>query len=460
MRPLDVGVIGCGTAGGAAALFLARAGHKVTIYERVSAPRPVGAGITIQPVGLHVLCRLGLHNHVLARGARIDRLLCETKEGKPVVDLTYRSLGEGLFGIGLHRGVLFEGLVNAAEQEPNITIQTGVEVVDLARAEGQGRERRSWLVDVNGDRHGPHELVVVADGARSQLRDDTSTSKRVDPYPWGALWFVGNDPSKRNPDGTREARASICHQIVDGNQRFLGMLPTGRLPSSPGGRARRDAVADVSQPSPRLVSLFWSIRWDRVDEWRKRGLSAWKDEIAAMSPVAVPIVEQIESEEQVLFARYHDVVMHRWHTRNVVYVGDAGHATSPQLGQGANLALWDAMTLGESLAAERHDLAAALAEYTRRRTGHLGVYQAATRLLTPFFQGDVEELGRLRDLAMPLMARVPYLKRMMTLAMLGVLDGFLGDTLTLELPVIVQRTPEPVKGGRTHAETSAGSPSP
>ena len=436
MRPLDVGIIGCGTAGAAAAVFLARAGHKVTVYERVPTPKPVGAGITIQPVGLHVLARLGLHNHVLARGARIDRLLCETKERKPILDLTYGSLGEGLFGIGLHRGVLFEGLVGAAQQNANITIKTGIEIVDLERSESRGsaRTRTTWLVDKQRRRHGPHELVVVADGARSQLRDDTSTSKRVLPYPWGALWFVGNDPSKRNADGTREPRASTCHQVVDGASRFVGMLPTGRLPVGTTG----------AQPSPRLISLFWSIRCDRVPEWRKNGLGPWKKEIAEMAPEAEAIVDQIDDENQVLFAQYHDVVMHRWHTRNVVYLGDAGHATSPQLGQGCNLALWDAMVLHDALADERQDLAAALAEYSRRRAGHLGFYQVATRWLTPFFQSDSPEFGRLRDLAMPLAAKVDYLKRMMTLGMLGVLEGFFGETLTLELPVVVQRKPIPV----------------
>ena len=466
MRPLDVGVIGCGTAGAAAAVFLARAGHQVTIYERVPAPKPIGAGITIQPVGLHVLCRLGLHNHVLARGARIDRLLCETKERKPILDLSYASLGEGLFGIGLHRGVLFEGLVGAAQQHDNITIKTGIEVIDLERAPPRGRDgrdRRTWFVDNHRERHGPHELVIVADGARSQLRDDTNTSKRVVPYPWGALWFVGNDPSKRNPDGTREPRASTCHQVVDGSRRFVGMLPTGRLPVS---RGRLEAGNDPTQPSPRLVSLFWSLRWDRVGEWRRAGLGAWKREVSEMAPEAEAIVDQIDDEGQVLFAQYHDVVMHRWHTRNVVYLGDAGHATSPQLGQGCNLALWDAMTLNDALADERQDLAAALSEYTRRRSGHLGVYQVATRLLTPLFQSDTEEFGRIRDLAMPLMAKVPYLKRMMTLGMLGVLDGFFGETLTLELPVVVQRKPasattaeKPQKAGKTRKETSAESPS-
>lgn len=423
MRALDVGIIGCGTAGSAAALFLARAGHRVTVYERVPSPGPVGAGITLQPTGLHVLCRLGLYAHVVSRGARLDRLLCESKERKPLVDLSYETVGEGLFGLGLHRGVLFEALFGSARREPKVTIETGVEVVDLTRAEPtstRAPSRWSWLVDADRRLHGPHELVVVADGARSQLRDDTSTTKRVEPYPWGALWFVGREPKEAT-----HPMARTLHQVVDGNHRFIGLLPTGLLPAS-----KESALS----PSQRLVSLFWSIRADRVKAWRERGIDAWKEEVLELAKDAEPILEQIEDESQVLYAAYHDVVMHRWHTRNVVYLGDAAHATSPQLGQGCNLALWDAMELHDAIAEEPHDLARALGRYSRRREEHLAFYQTATRLLTPFFQGDEAALATLRDIAMPLMGKISIFKRLMTLSMLGVMDGFLGRTLTLRLP--------------------------
>jgi 2-polyprenyl-6-methoxyphenol hydroxylase-like FAD-dependent oxidoreductase len=414
MRPLDVGIIGAGTAGSAAAVFLARAGHRVTLYERVPDPRPVGAGITIQPSGLHVLCRLALYPYIVSRGARIDRLLCESRSRRKLVDLSYRSVGEDLFGVGLHRGVLFEALFAAVQREA-ITLRKGVEIVDLARADAVPGGRASWFVAATGERHGPHELVIVADGARSQLRDDTGTSKRIAPYPWGALWFVG-----RETRDEKHASARMLHQVVDGNQRFLGMLPTGRGPGSELG--------------PRLLSLFWSIRCDRVDAWRARGLGPWKEELVKLAPEAGPVLDQIESIDQVLFAAYHDVVMHRWSTRNVVYLGDAAHATSPQLGQGCNLALWDAMVLTDMLAAEDRNLATALDNYSRAREDHLAFYQLATRMLTPFFQGDEPLLGTMRDLAMPIMARIPITNRIMTLSMLGVVDGFGGRMLQLRLP--------------------------
>ena len=424
MKTLDVGIIGGGTAGSAAAVFLARAGHRVTLYERVPEPRPVGAGITIQPTGLHVLCRLELYPYIVSRGARIDRLLCESKAAsvaekrRPLVDLSYASIGDDLFGVGLHRGVLFEALLAAVARERKVTLRNGIEIVDLARAERtpHERSRASWLVDVHGEKHGPHELVVVADGARSQLRDDTGTSKSVAPYPWGALWFVGKETRD-----VHSAKAHTLHQVVDGNQRFLGMLPTGHGPGI--------------TPGPRLVSLFWSIRCDRVDAWRKRGLAPWKKELAELAPESVGLLDQIHDVDQVLFASYHDVVMHRWSTRNVVYLGDAAHATSPQLGQGCNLALWDAMVLGDVLArSEETDLASALDRYSRLRADHLAFYQFSTRMLTPFFQGDDAWLGTLRDLTMPIMGRLPITNRIMTLTMFGVVDGFAGKMLQLKLP--------------------------
>ena len=416
-RSLDVGIIGAGTAGSAAAIFLARAGHRVTLYERVIDPGPVGAGITLQPTGLHVLCRLELYPYIVSRGARIDRLLCESAAGRPLVDLSYATVDEDLFGLGLHRGVLFEALFAAVRHEKaSITLRTGVEIVDLARAlpGDAGAGRASWFIDNHRERHGPHELVIVADGARSQLRDDTGTSKRVAPYPWGALWFVGNET--RDLDG---AEARVLRQVVDGNKRMLGLLPTGHGPGRTLG--------------PRLVSLFWSMRCDRVDEWRSRGLDKWKAELLELAPEAAPVLEQIESVDQVLFASYQDVVMHRWSTRNVVYLGDAAHATSPQLGQGCNLALWDAMVLAD-LIAEENDLAVALDRYSRTRAEHLAFYQFSTRMLTPFFQGDVPLLGSLRDLTMPIMGKIPFTNRLMTLSMLGVVDGFSGRTLQLRLP--------------------------
>ena len=85
------------------------------------------------------------------------------------------------------------------------------------------------------------DLVVAADGARSALRRDAV----VRPYPWGALWFIG-ERGGLAPD--------VLDQVVDGTRFLAGVLPTGRA----------------------QASLFFSVRADRPRECLARGLGAWR----------------------------------------------------------------------------------------------------------------------------------------------------------------------------------------
>jgi len=390
---MDVGIVGLGTAGAAAALFLSRAGHRVVLLERVDRPGPVGAGIMMQPSGLMVLERLGCAGPILERGARVDALVSMTTGGRAILDLHYEELGAGLFGVGLHRGVLFETL-HAAVESSAVDLRCGVDAVAL-RARGE----RWAVLDAEGRAHGPFDLVVLCDGARSHLRDTlVSHAMSVRPYPWGALWFIGETHAER-----RE-----LHQYVEGTRTMIGVLPTGR-------GLRGDA---------KLASLFVSVELCRRDEGFASGLDAWKREVRRVAPPAEDLLDQIDDPGDLTLASYFDVSMPRWHARRVVFLGDAAHATSPQLGQGCNLALCDAEALADTLAAHE-DLDAALAAYTASRRDHLAFYQLATRALTPFFQSDHAALGALRDWLMPLATRVAFVRREMVRSMAGTKTGWL-----------------------------------
>ena len=92
-----IGVVGRGIAEQAAAILLAETGHDVTVFERFVEPRPLGAGLLLQPAGRAVLATLGLS----AVGAKIDGLRAKTAKDRIVLDLDYRDLQPEAHGLGI-----------------------------------------------------------------------------------------------------------------------------------------------------------------------------------------------------------------------------------------------------------------------------------------------------------------------------------------------------------------------
>src|SRR5688500_4042409 len=178
-----IAIVGCGVAGQAAALFLHRAGNRVEIFERFETPKPVGAGLVIQPTGQVVLERLGLLDAALAHGGQVTRMLGHSVKGRVVLDVAYKHYRPGSFGLGLQRGLLF-GLLHDAVVREGIPLTTATEIGQIETASPLR------LLDTRGRRHGPFDLVLVADGAESALRQRHGAVVRAPRYPYGALWTV------------------------------------------------------------------------------------------------------------------------------------------------------------------------------------------------------------------------------------------------------------------------------
>ncbi len=399
---LNVGVIGAGTAGPAAALLLERQGHRVTLLERAPSPAPIGAGITLQPTGLSILRALGLEERIIARGSRIDRLFGRTRTGRTVLDLSYAHFSPRSFGLGIHRGELFTALMSALRAS-SVRIRTGVEVERVAEEANAAR-----VVTALGDELA-FDLLVVADGARSRLREQVAAEVLVKPYEWGALWSV-LPCSERLFEGARYAHPDprrTLTQVFDGTTRFVGFLPTGKEPET--GR--------------RVTSLFWSIRCRDMDAFVDRGVEHFKDQVLELAPGVEPLLDELTDPSQLLSARYYDVATRPQPNSRMVLLGDAAHAMSPQLGQGANLALYDAWVLADSVRLEPGNVPRALARFHESRRANLRFYEYATRLLTPFFQSDAAPLGYLRDLTMGALCRLPFFRRQGLGAMVGLKAG-------------------------------------
>lgn len=349
MRRLDIAITGCGIAGLAAALLLHRQGHAVTLYERFDAPRPVGSGLMIQPTGLAVLARLGLAAEVVAAGAPIDALLGLNTEGEAVLEASYADLAmPGAFGLGIHRASLF-GALYAAVQAEGVAIRTG-HVVEGSLVTG-GKRR---LVFEGGRQSPPHDLVIDAAGLGSRLVPGPPAV-----LPFGALWATIDWPAEggfnRRLLEQRYARAA----------QMVGLLPLGE------GKA----------------AFFWSLKGDDYIGWQDRGIMAWREEICALWPEIKPVADQLHGELPVVFARYCHRTTRKPVDEAIVHIGDAWHAASPQLGQGANMALLDAWAMAQAIGGAT-DLAAAQAHFLHLRQGHVRLYQWLTWAFTPPFQSD------------------------------------------------------------------------
>jgi 2-polyprenyl-6-methoxyphenol hydroxylase-like FAD-dependent oxidoreductase len=352
-----IGIVGAGTAGLAAATLLARAGHEVEVLERSPNPGPVGAGLLLQPTGIAVLERLGVLDEVRAGAARIERVVGTTVDGKRFMDLAYKDAP----GLGVHRGALFSALRGAAERA-GAALLPGVEVV---------RRQDRTLVDAGGARYGPYARIVGADGARSTMRRFLGVRARIHEHRWGALWAVLDDPS--------HAFAGELDQYFDGAKRMAGFLPTGS-----------DAV-----------SLFWSIRLDRVEAVRAAGIGAFREDLLSLAPVCEPLLGGLTSIDQLLPASYRQVSLAHWHDGTLVLLGDAAHALSPQLGQGANLALMDAAALAD---------AASLDEFEAARRPQARFYGFSARALNAVFQSDIDAFAWPRDHLMRPVSRLPWVR--------------------------------------------------
>lgn len=401
MKRLDIGIAGAGPAGLATALFLARAGHRVELIERFDQPSPVGSGLLMQPTGLTVLDALGLSPAIHALGNRIDRLHgADARSGRTVLDVRYDALSGGRYGLAVHRAALFSVLHDAVTAE-GLPIRTGI---TLAKAET--RQARTALHDPDGEIVGDYDLVIDATGARSQLVAASIVSPHVRELPWGAFWAT------LDCDGiAHDARALA--QRYDAAKVMIGVLPVGRAHVGEGRKA----------------AFFWSLKTAEAEAVKQAGLERWKAGIRGHWPETAPFLDQITDWEQLTLARYAHRTTLPPYADGIVFIGDSAHSTSPQLGQGANMALLDAAALAHALSSAA-SLEEGLAAYAAARRNHVRLFQLLSYVFTPFYQSDSQAIAWLRDRLVATVAKIPPAPQILAAIVSGTLtDPFAGAGL-------------------------------
>jgi 2-polyprenyl-6-methoxyphenol hydroxylase-like FAD-dependent oxidoreductase len=242
-------------------------------------------------------------------------------------------------------------------------------------------------------------LIVDAMGANSPFT--AAIPRRVLPY--GALW--ANLPW---PSGGAFLDSAL-EQRYRRSERMAGILPIGRQHTG----------------APAQAAFFWSLKRGLLPQWQATDLRIWKDEVTQLWPEVAPLLEAIVDREQITFARYDHFTRPVAFGSGLVHVGDSARAASPQLGQGANMALLDALALQTALD-QPIALADALALYGRMRYWHTRLFQWASAVFTPFYQSDSRALPWVRDWFAAPLSRMPVLSRLLARLVTGSLAPPLG----------------------------------
>jgi FAD-dependent urate hydroxylase len=335
-------VIGAGIAGPVAAIALQRAGITPTVYEaREGTADELGAFLTLQVNGVDALRTLGIGHVVTGIGFATPSMRFRSYTRKLLGEVsTGAALRDGTVAVTLRRSDLYRALRDETRRQ-GITIEHGRRLVDVRSVPGGVRAEFSDGTTATAD------LLVGADGIRSRVRqviDPDAPAARYVPV----LNIGGFAPAQKVDAAPGE------YEMVFGKQAFFGyaVAPDG-------------AVWWFANPPQRTEPAPGELAALSTEHWRAR----LRELFAGDRSPAWAIVDSTPGELQG-WATHDLPSVRRWHGSRVVLVGDAAHATSPSSGQGASMAIEDAVELGRCLR-DLPDPEAAFVAYERLRRGRV-----------------------------------------------------------------------------------------
>jgi 2-polyprenyl-6-methoxyphenol hydroxylase-like FAD-dependent oxidoreductase len=322
-------IVGGGIGGLGTAVALHQAGIPVTVYEQAEAIGQVGAGLTLWSNALRVLRRLGLAEAVIEAGAVIEEAQIRQANGR-ILSRSYpgqlaQQLGEPT--VAIHRADLHRILLAAL---PRDVVQLG------AACTGVSQDEQQVTVTFADGRSAQADCLIGADGLNSVIRQQIAPQAKTR-YAGYIAWRGVVATENRVARGqTFEAWGQGARfGVVPLSNQLVYWFATAN--SSPGQR---------QEPNSQKETLL-------------RQFKGWHDPI--------PHLLQTTPAEAILHHDLYDVPPFTgWSQGRVTLLGDAAHPTTPNMGQGACMAIESAYILANCLK-EHASLAEALPAYEAQR---------------------------------------------------------------------------------------------
>jgi len=351
-------VVGAGIAGLSVARRLGSAGAEISVVDRASHQPDAGTGIYLPGNATAALTALGLRDEVVSQAVHIRRQRFLDQRGRVLFSADLDAYWGGHPCLAMPRSALHRVLLDGAGDVP---VHWGRHPVRLDQAPG------SSTVDVTFDdgATGSYDLVVGADGVRSGVR---------------ALAFDGAAPVPVGQHGRR-----FVVDAPDLPPEWTVLLGRGRafltIPIAPG---RVYCYCDTTGGEPQLPL--------------ERTFAGFAAPVPSM-------VERCATATTVYSGPVEEVTLDSWVRGRIVLIGDAAHATSPNMAEGAAMAMEDALVLAECLASA---IAGAPAVGLAVGPG-LAAFEARRRPRVGWVRSQTHRRDRLRGL--PSMVRGPLLRR-------------------------------------------------
>lgn len=332
MEHLKVIVIGAGMGGLTAGIALRQAGYQVEIYDRVKELRPAGAAISLWSNGVKVLNRLGLGQAIASIGGQMDRLAYYSFTGEKLTDFSLQPL------------------IDQVGQRPYPVARTDLQtlLLDAFGADQVQLDSRCIAVEQDADRvtaifedghRATGDLLVAADGTHSILRSyvlgEAIERRYVGYVNWNGLVPASDDLANKTSWVLYVGEHKRASMMPVGGDRFYFFidvpLPKGTV--SPPETYREELISFFkgwADPVQTLLQRLDPFRTNRVE------------------------IHDIEPLQTLVRGR-------------VALLGDAGHGTAPDLGQGGCQAMEDGWVLATYLKTTTLSVEDALKRYEAAR---------------------------------------------------------------------------------------------
>jgi 2-polyprenyl-6-methoxyphenol hydroxylase-like FAD-dependent oxidoreductase len=334
-------VIGGGVGGPALALFLHKAGIGATVYE-AQPVRGAAGGIALAPNGVNVLKALGLTERLKSRGSLAFEHCFRNEDGRVLARYDNGSDRYGAPAVGLRRSDL-STLLTEEMTRRGIALERSKRLVGIE----QTRASDTVTAHFADGSSATGDILVGADGVQSQTR--RCVLPEQGPPDYAGIVGIGGVVPGACVHGVRK-RDRQSFNFTLGHNGYFGYC------GAHGG------------------DMIW---WSSL----RRECEPTFAEIDAMS------LDEVKDELECVYAAYHEPIpaliehtrtllkrgvyelrpLRAWHRGRVALIGDAAHAARPTAGQGASVALEDAMYLAKLLGNARGEHDAAFARYEAER---------------------------------------------------------------------------------------------